>query len=234
MEITEKQFFDYMHCPALFEMKYVKGIAISEHQTMSDLLNRVANYFFLHLLNEHICTTGELKKKWDSICEANPHIIDEKKAMDGISLILKFANWAEQNKIVVLDVDSRYNIVVNRTEIVGNTGAILALPGDKQEMIVTNFSNKMPDQSTIDMRMKYTLQAYGFEQTHGRPLSGIRVLSVKHFKDFYTTRNKEDFRRLRTAIDNIGKSIEQRLFYPRESVTCPQCPAKQYCRYWYC
>ena len=233
MIISEQQFFDFMECPALFEMKNVKKIDIPEQITLSNLLDKVSNYFFINLLNGKICSGKELKKKWDSICEENRHIVDDKKIRDGIALIIKFANWAAENQVVVLDVSSRYSIVVADIEIVGNIGTVLALPNGGQELLVTSFSNKAPDQTIVDMRLKYTIEAYGFEQAYNQKIDGIRLLSVKNGKDYYTRRGEDDFRRLRIAINSIGKSIQQGLYYPRESVTCPQCPAKQYCRYWY-
>lgn len=231
MKITEQQFFDYMHCPALFEMKHIKGIPLEEAVSVPKLLNKVAKYFYLNLLNGKICTTSELKKKWDSICQEQGERINNKKAMEGISLIMKLYNWAADERAVVLDIDTPYTIRVEDTELVGNLGTILAAPNNKYELLETEFSSRLPDQTLIDMKLKYTLEAYAFNKVYNKFIDGVRVHSVKHAKDFQTSRADGDFQRLETAIKNVGKSIEAGLYYPREGM-CSTCPAKGYCKYW--
>jgi len=232
--ITEQQFFDYIHCPALFEMTYIKKIPMEESTSFPKLLEKVAKYFYLHLLNGRIASASELKKKWDSICQANEDKIDNKKVMEGIGLIFKLLNWADREQPVVLDIDTRYNIHVGNVELVGNMETILAAPNKKYELLITSFSSRLPDQMMIDMKMKYTLEAYAFNKVYNKPVDGIRVYSVKHAKDFYTYRTDDDFKRLETAIKSVGESIEKGLYYPREGIMCSSCPAKGYCRYWSC
>lgn len=231
MKITEQQFFDYMHCPALFEMKHIRNIPLEEQISSPKLLNRVAKYFYLNLLNGKICTTSELKKKWDSICQGYEDKIDAKKILEGMGLIMKLYNWASNEQAVVLDINTPYIIRVGDTELVGNLGTILAAPNNKYELLITSFSSRLPDQTLIDMKLEYTLEAYVFHEVHNKFVDGVRVHSVKYDKDFYTSRADGDFKRLETAIKNVGKSIENDLYYPREGM-CSTCPAKGYCKYW--
>lgn len=233
IKITEQQFFDFMFCPAYFEMKNVKKLGINESTTLKNLLSKVAKYFYLSILNGRIPTTNDLKKKWDSICASYQGQLDNKKILEGMGLIFKLYNWAHQTQPVVLDIDSRYSIQVDGVELTGNMGTILSAPNGQFELLITDFSNRLPDQSMIDMKLKYTLQAYSFEKTYQKPISGIRVHSVKYDRDFFTSRNVNDYKRLETAIKNVGLSIEQGLHYPREGM-CSTCPAKGYCKYWYC
>ena len=232
MKITEQQLFDYIHCPALFEMKYIRKIPLEESLSTPKLLNKVAKYFYLNLLNGKICTTSELKKKWDSICAKHEEQINPKKVMEGMSLIMKLYNWASDEQAVVLDIDSPYIIRVGDVELVGNMGTILAAPNNKYELLITDFSSRLPDQSLIDIKLKYTLEAYAFQKVYNKFIDGVRVHSVKYNKDFYTSRTDGDFKRLETAIRNVGKSIQDGLFYPREGM-CSTCPAKGYCKYWF-
>lgn len=231
MRITEQQLFDYIHCPALFEMKHIRNIPLEEQVSLPKLLNKVAKFFYLNLLNGKICTTSELKKKWDSICQQYEEQINPKQIMEGFSLIMKLYNWASDEQAVVLDIDSPYTVRVGDIEIVGNMGTILAAPNDRYELLVTDFSSRLPDQSIIDMKLKYTLEAYAFYKVYNKFISGVRVHSVKYNKDFYTSRTDGDFKRLETAIRNAGKCIENDFYYPREGM-CSTCPAKGYCKFW--
>ena len=232
MKITEQQLFDYIHCPALFEMKYLRQVPLEEPVSSSKLLNKVAKYFYLNLLNGKICTTSELKKKWDSVCQGQEGQISGKAIMEGISLIMKLYNWAANEQAVVLDIDTPYTIKIGDTELVGNLGTILAAPNNKFELLVTDFSSRLPDQTLVDMKLKYTLEAYAFHQVYNKFIDGIRIHSVKHARDFYTSRSDGDFKRLEAAIRNVGKSIEDGVYYPREGM-CSTCPAKGYCKYWF-
>lgn len=231
MKITEEQFFDYMHCPAYFEMKHIRKIPVIENVNHIKLLDKVAKYFYLNILNGRIPTTGELKNKWDSICKDYEDQLDPKKVLEGFSLIMKLYHWAASERIVVLDIDTPYAIHVEDTEITGNMETVLAAPNSGYELLITRFSNRLPDQTLIDMKLDITLNAYAFQKMNNKPVSGIKIRSVKHSKDFYTRRTEEDFKRLETAIKNVGKSIKEGIYYPREGM-CSTCPLKGYCKYW--
>lgn len=228
--ITENQLFDYIKCPAFYDMKYNKKLPIVESESMSKLLSKVSKYFYLNLLNQKICSAHELKNKWSSVCEGDGNL-QPKKVMEGASLILKLLNWAHSEEPVVLDLDTPYKLSIGEVEVLGQTGTILGLDKDKYELMVTDFSNRMPEQAIIDMKLKYTLDAYSFAKVHRKHLSGIKVRSIKNAANFYTSRSEVDFMRLEKTIESVGKSIELGLFYPREGM-CSSCNAKGYCKYW--
>jgi hypothetical protein len=231
MKMTEQQMFDYMFCPAKFEMRHIRGIDIPEPVTMQRLLNKVAKYFYMNLFNGKVCTMNEIKGKWDSICTAYPDYIDQKKALLGWGLIINLLKWASGNEISILDIDTNYNIVVDGVELVGCMEPIL-FTNNKMELLVSNFGDKLPDQTELDMKLKYTLDCLAFKTTHNRELHGIKIRCVKHDKDMTTTRIEPDYNRLRTTIKSIGKSIHNNIYYPRENNLCGACNAREYCKYW--
>lgn len=235
MLMTEQQFFEYIFCPARYELKYIKKIEVEDKVTMNKLLNTIARYFYLNLLNGKVCSINELKNKWDNVCNANPDFIDSKKNLAGMGLIISLTSWAEKEKIDVRDIDTRYTIITNGIELQGClSGPLLKTPNNKIEMLVNDFNDKLPDQIEIDMKLKYSLDAYGFKSLYNKDLNGINIHSVKHHKDIKTSRGDMEFRRLITTINSVGKGIENKIFYPRENVLCSSCPAKAYCKYWYC
>jgi hypothetical protein len=231
MKITEQQMFDYMFCPAKFEMRYIRRIDIPEPVTMQRLLNKIAKYFYLNLFNGKVCTMNEVKNKWDSICVTYPEFIDQKKAILGWGLIINLLKWASGNQISILDVDTQYHIVRDGIELVGCMEPIL-LFDNKTELLVNHFGDKYPDKTEIDMKLKYTLDCLAFKSTYNKELNGIHIRAVKLDKDIYTTRTEPDFRRLETTIKNVGKAIKNEIFYPRENNLCSVCNAREYCKYW--
>ena len=231
MFITEQEFFDYLRCPAYYDMKHNKKIAIEEGISVSKLLSKISNFFYLSMLNGTIPSMAVLKNKWDSICTKYEKMLDSKQILQGMGLIFQLVRWAEEERPVVLDVNTRYQVRFGEYEVTGNLATILKTKQDGYELLITNFSNRLPDQTIVDMNLSYTLQAYGFKSVYNKDLQGIRIRSVKHARDFYTSRTEQDFKRLETTVKNAGKSIQEQLFYPREYI-CQNCPAKIYCKYW--
>lgn len=229
IKLTENQLFDFANCPSLFEMKYVKKLPMSEETSFSQLLNKVSNYFYLHLLNGKVCSLAELKKKWDSICES--HQLSPKQAVDGMHLVAKFANWMGHEQPIVLDINTPYTICMGNVELSGNLLPVFRV-NEKKELIVTDFSSKMPDQRLVDMKLKYTLDAYVCKTLFKEDIVGIRVHNVKNDKEIRTYRNEADFNRLISSVKGIGTAIKSSGFYARDSFMCPSCPAFTYCRFW--
>jgi len=119
VQITEQQLFDYISCPVKYDIKYNKNIDIDEPISMNILLNKMFHFFSINLLNQKVLTPNQLKNKWDSTCNLYPAYIDTKKNLIGIDYILKMHNWAKNNEMTVLDIDTNYSIVVDDIELQG-------------------------------------------------------------------------------------------------------------------
>lgn len=236
MVITEQQLFDYIMCPALYDVKHNKNIKIDEPISMTRLLSKVSKYFYTTLLNGSVPSSSDLKKKWDSICNQHPGYMDSKKNLEGISLIMKLLQWASSEQIRVADIDSQYRLMfktnIGPVELVGTMGTILAIPKERFELLITDFSSKVPDQTLVDMKLKYTIDSYAFQGVYNRRVDGIKIHNVKNAKDFLTFRSEDDFSRLERTIANVAQCIKSNLYYPRESVMCSTCTTKDYCKAW--
>ena len=125
-----------------------------------------------------------------------------------------------------------FNASTSPVELVGNMGTILALPNNNYELLITDFGNKMPEQTLVDMKLKYSLDSYAFQNVYNKRVHGIRVRNIKNARDFLTFRSQDDFKRLEQAVANVSCCIKNKLFYPRESVMCSICNAKEYCKVW--
>lgn len=233
MKLTEQQLFDYIYCPAKFDMKYIKNIDLKDPVTMSNMLKIVSKYFYANLLNGKICTVNDLKAKWDSVCKANASYFENnKKVLEGMGLIINMINWASRNEIVLLDIDTKYNIVIDDIEFEGNMNPILASNNNKTEILISDFSSKMPDQIVIDMNLKNTIDAYAYKTLFNKDIDCIRVHNMKNNTDFITMRNKDDYNRLVSTIKGVAAGIKNNVYYPREQILCTSCNARQYCKYW--
>lgn len=233
MKLTEQQLFDYIHCPAKYHIKYVMKIDIAEPISVNKLLNTMARYFYLQLFNGKVPTFDELRKKWDSLCDTYSHYMDNKKVLAGWGQVVKFAQWAEREKIIVGDVEAKYMFPVDTVQFYGNIDTILVKPNKDIDLLTTSFSERNIDKTDIDMKLKHTMEYVGFKALYGVEPNGIKIHSVKYDQDLFTNRTEPDIIRLRDTIKNVSKSIEQGIYYPRESSFCSSCTARQYCKYWH-
>lgn len=231
-KITEQELFDYIFCPAKYHMKYIMKIDIQDPISMPKLLNKVAKYFYMNLLNGKVCSINEIKSKWDSVCMQYPHFVDSKKSINGYGLIISLLKWAGNEEIIIGDVDQNYKILMGNVEVFGTIETILVRKDRRFELLYTNFADKDPDQLEIDQKLKYTLDALAFKVMHDRAIDGIRIHSVKADRNLVTYRTDPDFERLQTTVSNVARAIDEKIFYPRESHLCNTCTARELCRYW--
>lgn len=231
IKITEQQLHDYIKCPVYYDIKYNSKLSLNEGHTLQTLLGKVAKYFYFHLLNGKICTLSELKTKWDSICGQYPDVIDAKANLEGFAMIHRMLLWAQRENLKLLDFETKYTINTKTVELSGNLPAIIAPREGQYEILAINFSNRIPDAPIVNLKLEHTLGCYGFKCAYNRDPLGVRIHNVKHGRDIKTIRNEDDFKRLRSAIESIGQSIQKGLYYPRE-LNCHKCAAYDYCRYW--
>ena len=238
-ETTETRLFDYIKCPLRYDAQYNLGIVTRNHLTINSLLGDVANAFLVKLMNGEIMPTHILKRRWDRLCEENQDIISPKTCLGGMSKLLNLYRWAENQQLIVADMNIpfAYTIASHQIQVMGQISEAL-VPNQKDEkkyeLLVLNFSDRYPDQSVLDIKMKYTLDWEACRQRVSSrfELGGIRIHHVKSGKDFYTFRTKEDVIRLNQSIIGICTGIKNKIFYPRESVMCSGCDMKLYCRAW--
>lgn len=233
MRLTEQQLFDYIYCPVKYYLKYKNKIMVPEEVTINKLLTQVAKYFYTTVANGKVPSLKQMQNKLDAICEANKDIVNSKKAVEMWAQIYNFYNWACDNKISVLDTDTKYILPVGEHTIEGAMNPISLTPNKRLEILIVNFSSKIPDQLEIDTKLKYTLDTLAFNSANkDMQIDATRIHLVKSNKDIITTRTINDFDRLKSTVNNIAKSIQNELYYPRETFMCTSCNYRNYCRAW--
>lgn len=233
MRITEQQLFDYMTCPVKYYLKYKSKIVVPEEVTVNKLLTQITKYFYNTVANGKLPSLKQMQNKLDSLCEANKDIITPKKSIEMWGQVYNFYNWACDNKIAVIDTDTKYAITLGEHIVEGTMSPIAITPNQKLELLLINFSTRVPDQIEIDTKTKYTLDMMAFNKANSdMQIDAIRIHLLKQNRDLYTTRNINDYERLNSTVNNIAKSIQNELYYPKETHMCTSCNYRNYCRAW--
>ena len=239
IELTEEQIYDYIQCPLRYDARYNLRIADKNHPSLSSLLTRVANSFLLALMNGKVLTTSQIKKKWDVICENHQDMMTPQKCLDGMGLLTKMYLWAENERLRVggMNIPFTYSLLNHDPQIMVRgeiTEAVIPQTKSSVELLKLDFSNKYPDQASLDMKLKFTLdwKVLTRQLPKDIELAGIRVHHVKTDKDWFTFRHPDDYARMNAALTNVSDCINKKLFYPRETVMCASCDMKMYCSAW--
>ena len=237
MRITEDEFFDYVRCPIHYHSIHVLKMPFRTPPSFTKCLDKVALAFMTNLMNGRVMPTGDLKRKWDRVCGENRGRINESKCIEGIKLLSKMFFWARSKKLRIADINTPYEMLITgphgKTSIKGEISTVAVNLKDQFEIFSFDFSRKYPDQSMLDMSMKYTLDCLAFEVLFKKE-TGIHIHHVDSNNDYFSFRSNDDRRRLATAIDSVAFSIKNNIFYPRESAFCSTCGIKDLCRMWAC
>lgn len=233
MKLTEQQLFDYMYCPIKYYLKYKAKIVVQEEVTINKLLTQITKYFYNSVANGKLPTLKQMQSKLDSLCEANKDIVTPKKSIEMWGQVYNFYNWACDNKIAVIDTDTKYAITLGEHIVEGTMSPIAYTPAGKFELLIINFSSRMPDQIEIDTKTKYTLDTMAFNKANkDMQIDATRIHLLRQNRDLYTTRNNNDYERLKSTVNNVAKSIQNELYYPKETHMCTSCNYRNYCRAW--
>ena len=171
-----------------------------------------------------------LKTKLENECSGR-HALEAKKVTESLGLLINFDRWANGSKFRVKDVNCGYEITIGKYSVNGCLDIIIE-DQTGVHLIYIDFSSKMPDQVLQYNRLKYALDIYAFqEQFNMSPATSI-LYNVKYATELPLFNSDEDFFRLKSCILSICSSIENKLFYPHESVYCKECPNKTLCGTW--
>lgn len=234
--LTEEQLWSFANCPAQYDMAYNKQLIPKKPPMFSEHIQVVANAFYSNLMNGKILSRDEIKRKWDSVCTKNP-TIDSRKCVEGIGKLMSMYSWAERIQLRILDIAVPYVLLFkdknnNLFEIAGRIHTLALTKENVPELLVTDWNDKHTNQIRTDMNLCYTLQCYAYYKKTGHNL-GIHVHNIKHNTEIYSYRGKFDYQRLATTVNNIGFSIKNGLYYPRENPMCISCYSAGACKSWH-
>ena len=234
MQLTERQLYDYMKCPIYYQGAYQYGLTPIEQPSMNRLLGKVAHAFCAQLAAQVVPSRSDVEKMWSRVCKKNSEYITDKKVVEGLTVLMQMYRWAEDKQLMIGSTDVPYSIVFrkeNPIELIGKIDTVAITPDKKMELLIIDFDRRLPDRAVMDMKLKYTMDAFAFKKLMNEDV-GIHVHHVRSAQDFFTFRAADDFLRLESAVTTIGKCIEDKIFYPRENAFCSSCDMRNYCRAW--
>jgi hypothetical protein len=234
ISLTEQQFFDYIFCPAKYDLKYNKKIVIEEPFSINNILNTISKFFYMYIVNNmKTPSMNTITTKFDSLMKPYMDITSNKQYTDALFQLRNFYNWACSNRIAVIDSDIKY--IINHKDIIleGIMSPVAINENKRLEFLIMNFSSRTPDQLEIDTKLKYSIDMMSFNESNkDNKIFATKVHCVKSGKDFITSRTDNDYNRLTATIEGVAAGINNKAFYPRESHMCQNCSYKNCCRGW--
>lgn len=232
LKLTETQLLDYIKCPNLFYLKYLSRIPYKESKTYKDCIKNLMYAYLGRLLDGKVLTLKEIKNKWDRIIDENEELFNENKVLEGIGYMNILDHYCRTHQVIIADINTPYQVnFKDNIAVTGNLGPLRYNNG-KIELFLPESSQKQPDQTLLNMSIKYTLQIKAIKQLDKSvKVDGIKIFHVKSGKEFTSYRTQKDFDRLDKIVSGVGKAIREEIFYAREDYMCSQCKYKNYCGY---
>lgn len=229
--MKEREFFEYIRCPLRYQ--FVKnGMDLGSDRTFKKLVYSAINHYYSAKTNGMKADVNSLKRKWDSICQQNQDILNPKKVLEGWGMLYRTYEYIEQNSIVFMDINTPYSLEIPGTKIniTGQLDPIID-KGTHIEIFITCFDKVLPDRLDIETRLKHTIDAYAIKKMFNKDVV-INYYVPAQGKSVQALRSSNDFQRLKSIIENVGKSIDSNIIYPRETFLCSSCLARDLCKSW--
>ena len=234
MELTEQQMFDYIYCPALYDFKYNKNVVLEKPKKISDLVNQVCNYFFMYIIEfKKVPSLAMLSNKYEKLYLKDKELFDDSKYTSGLFLLRNFYNWACQEKLTPFSPNMPFALTIDDIKINGYTNPIIVNINSKTfEFLFLKYNNRLLDTNDLDKKLKFSLDCLAFNQNPDYKINVIKVKNIRNNKEYITSRNNNDYKRIKSTIKNISNGIKNKVFYPSEGIKCKDCPYKYYCKAW--
>lgn len=230
MNLTEKAFFDYLHCPLYFYSKYALKAPLEKNTTVSQCVIQTIKFFYLGLLEGNIKSYKQLQNKWDALTSSLE--LNSTQLIKGWGKIVRIVEWSKTNQIIVADVNCKYSYGSVNHIVDGQIEFILVYPNHEIEVLYFDLTDKKLDSLNEHKKLKYALDYYGFESIYGKKPNRIKIYQPHSDTEIAIQLLESDKKRLSSVIENVGESIKQKLYIPREGYMCISCEAKTYCRFY--
>lgn len=235
MQISEKDFLNYIKCPLYYKLE-ANGHDLEKdsynkflHYTANQFLNRLSNTKLLGDFNHE----KYVKKLWDKLCIENQDIILPKQCIQGWGMLYRIVEFFSNPKIELLDTSITYLITPanSKYSLTGTLDPIIK-QDDFYTTFIVSFSDRLPESYVIDMNLKHTIDAYALNQLIPDVQHVVTYHSFKSGAEKDTLRFPNQFQRLENILNTVGICIENQLIYPRNSFGCATCQMRGLCDQW--
>ena len=235
----------FMRCPLRFKFEYLEGIETGQESIkifFKQTLHQTMKHFFKKLdEDEVILTQKQIHDYWGDLWLAD---VDSEKIIygnasekanltkKGYSYLNKFHRYQSDKPGVPIKVDLDYSIdFMDEYKFSGNIELIREKDNNIQ---IVNFSTSryVPDNFRKQNDIRFTANSYAFQKIFEQKEDEIIYYHIRKNKSVNLHRDEDDYKKLLTIMDNVYKSIEDELFYPRISYKCKQCPYHKHCTAW--
>lgn len=230
MKLTEKAFYDYLHCPLYFYCKYALKVPLSRQRPLADCIQNTIKYFYLGLLEGQVKTYKQIQNKWDTL--AKEAHLTEKELIAGWGKVVRIVEWSKTQKIIVGDLNCSYHFTNAHHILEGQIDYILIYPNHEIELLYFELSDKKLTELEVHKKLKYAFDYFGFEKIYNQKPHRIKIYQPRYDEELVIPLLESDKKRAASVLYNVGESITQKLYVPREGYLCHQCQAENYCRFY--
>jgi len=250
MRISYSSLENFKQCPLKYKLSNIDKIKEpkSKEAIFGTYIHKVLKWFYQK--DPHFPTLDALLKYyreyWPKKTEGfewkDP---EEEKSYfkEGLRILEEFYNKNIPHKTSILDLETRFEVVIDENPDKPNGKHILTgvidridkLPDGTVEIIDYKTGKRMPSQNALDKNEQLSLYAIGLKNRWPRIKTENLKLSLYFLKfkeKINTKRTEKDLEEAKNKVIDLIHKIEKSDFEPRSSVLCGWCGYRNICPIW--
>lgn len=243
MEITVGDLYDFKSCSLRYKYTEIDKVVkkITANDGVRESVQSVLNYYYFHLQMGEQLPLSALKEKFSAIWSGELNIYDihtsntadkRKKEIEAFGMLNTFYRQQIHKPDHVLAANQDFRIPFGDEFYVRGNLPVLRDTPRGIELAVFKMGKHKYDEFWQKTDMGLTLMAMAYHSMYKKEIDSIAVHTLRDGQTIYVSRKRSDYARLNKTVKMVKESIEKRWFYPRETVGCQKCPAKQLCMGW--
>lgn len=248
MVLTYKKIMDYFRCPLLYYFKHEAKMGREEKDSVlyQDKLRSVAMFYYYNLMNgvkpRKEVVQDKWQKTWDDFPdtvedilfrESNPNRTRKRNyTTDGIKALNDFYDMEVELDFLPIVVNTEVSLRLGDYILRDNIDLIREVnqDGDRELEIlrITNTSVKSKNYK-LTKDILATFQTMAFRKLFEAKEDYTTIYNLYHGTKYVINYNDNDFKRLETTVQGVGKSIDNKVFYPIVSHQCTSCQYLDVC-----
>lgn len=243
MEITVGDLYDFKSCSLRYKYTNVDKVVktITTNDGIRESMQSVLNYYYFHLAAGEQVTLTALKEKFSSIWNGHIDIYDiylgnkndkRRKELEAISMLNNFYRQQQYLPDHVLASNQDFRVPFGDNFFVRGNLPVLRDTARGVELAVFKMGKHKYDEFWQQTDMGLTLMAMAYQSLYKQEIDSIAVHTLRDGQTIYVSRKRSDYPRLIKTVKMVKESIEKGWYYPRETIGCQKCPAKDLCMGW--